>query len=107
MLAYFSGAAGAVDAGWFALEQLALGGLTTETPVALLKHLLRNVTSNIRTEGDTVVGQVGEMHLRTERCLTFQVDQKGVQVRTSCTTSFDASHNSTGGLDARKSTTVA
>ncbi len=34
MLAYFSGVAGLVDAGWFAREQLALGGLTTETPVA-------------------------------------------------------------------------
>ena len=32
MLAYSSGAAGLVDADWFALEQLALGGIVSETP---------------------------------------------------------------------------
>jgi hypothetical protein len=91
--------------GWLMLAGLPLNSLPlVDLP---LKHLLRNVMSNIRTEGDVVVEQVGEMHLRTERCLTFQVDQKEVQVRTSCTTRFDASHNSTRGLDAQKSTTIA
>ncbi len=43
-----------------------------------LKHLMRNVLSNIRTEGDVVVSQVGEMQWGK------------VQVRTSCTTRFGA-----------------
>ena len=42
MLAYSSGAAGLVDADWFALEQLALGGTASETPD--VNHLHFEVT---------------------------------------------------------------
>jgi hypothetical protein len=91
--------------GWLMLAGLPVNSL----PLVDLppKHLLRNVMSIIRTEGNVVVGLVGNTHLWTERCLTFRLNQKEVQVRTSCTRRFGARYSSTRGVDAQTLTTVA